>query len=74
MKWQANTWNVTCGEKTIASLTNNGSIAEMRANARLIAAAPEMYALLKKFPNIGVNELLETRDELLRRIEEDGAQ
>ena len=65
------------GETLIARVANfseNASTPEAEANARLIAAAPEMYKLLKAVANYKPNvvwDVVFRAKELLARIEED---
>jgi hypothetical protein len=75
-------WRVTTSEiavineagKTIASLDSEGSpdieIEESLANANLMAAAPEMLALLKEsFFKLKDSELAQKIESLIRKIE-----
>ena len=66
------------GETLIARVANfseNASTPDAEANARLIAAAPEMYELLKVWTQTQVEPTLmnarKKAKELLARIEED---
>lgn len=45
---------ITCGDMYLASLYNLEYLEETEANARLIAAAPEMYNLLKSIASIDI--------------------
>lgn len=75
-KWEINpraSRNVRCNGKTIANCSSgqNGDDEDVeKANAKLIASAPEMFDLLKKIRDEKVSEHYFKIEQLLTKITE----